>query len=132
MLLVDRDEAALTRLCAELGDKALPVVVDLLSPASITTMMPQILAPGWTIWMSFTPMPGPMSGAKIWLDDPDVLDRMLHLTINTVFRLHHHCPASGSAARHPRGQSLTPSCPPALISDRLLKNTGSIKFFLQG
>ena len=85
VLLVDRDEAALTRLCAELGDKVLPVVVDLLSPASINTMMPQILAKVDHLDV-FHANAGSYVAGEIWLDDPDVWDRMLYLNINAVFR----------------------------------------------
>ena len=41
VVLVDRDEAALAKICAEAGPMAVPVVVDLLSPASINGMMPR-------------------------------------------------------------------------------------------
>ncbi len=40
VFLVDRDENALAEKCVELGDKAKPLVVDLLDPASVATMMP--------------------------------------------------------------------------------------------
>ena len=44
VVLVDRAEDRLNQLCAELGPKAIPVVVDLLDPKSVANMMPQILA----------------------------------------------------------------------------------------
>ncbi|MBC7478010.1 MAG: SDR family oxidoreductase [Pseudorhodobacter sp.] len=88
VLLVDRDAAALTRLVAELGDKALPVVVDLLSPASINTMMPQILSKVDHLDV-FHANAGSYVAGEIWLDDPDVWDRMLYLNINAVFRSIH-------------------------------------------
>lgn len=88
VLMVDRDEAALSRLCAELGDKALPIVVDLLSPASINTLMPQIQAAVDHLDV-FHANAGSYVAGPIWLDDPDVWDRMLYLNINAVFRCIH-------------------------------------------
>ena len=88
VLMVDRDEAALSRLCAELGDKALPIVVDLLSAASINTLMPQIQAAVDHLDV-FHANAGSYVAGPIWLDDPDVWDRMLYLNINAVFRCIH-------------------------------------------
>ncbi|MBN8998403.1 MAG: SDR family NAD(P)-dependent oxidoreductase, partial [Rhizobiales bacterium] len=41
--LVDRAEDRLSELCAELGDAAFPVTVDLLDPKSVARMLPAIL-----------------------------------------------------------------------------------------
>ena len=41
--LIDRAEDSLRSLCSELGPEAFPLVVDLTNPASVATMMPQIL-----------------------------------------------------------------------------------------
>ena len=83
--LVDRDAAALARLCAELGPKAVPVVTDLLSPASIDAMMPQILARLGHL-DAFHANAGSYVAGKAWEGDPDAWDRMLYLNINAVFR----------------------------------------------
>lgn len=88
VVLVDRDEATLAKICAEAGPMAMPVVVDLLSPASINTMMPQILAKTGHLDV-FHANAGAYVAGEIWLDDPDVWDRMLYLNINAVFRTIH-------------------------------------------
>lgn len=88
VVLVDRDEATLAKICAEAGPMAVPVVVDLLSPASINTMMPQILAKTGHLDV-FHANAGAYVAGEIWLDDPDVWDRMLYLNINAVFRTIH-------------------------------------------
>ena len=85
VVLIDRDAAALARICNEAGPMALPLVVDLLSPASINTMMPQILALTGHL-DAFHANAGSYVAGEIWLDDPDTWDRMLYLNINAVFR----------------------------------------------
>lgn len=85
VVLIDRDEAALARICAEMGPMAVPVVVDLLSPASINGMMPAILAKTGHLDV-FHANAGAYVAGEIWLDDPDTWDRMLYLNINAVFR----------------------------------------------
>lgn len=44
VVLIDRAGDRLAALCAELGPKAVPLVIDLTNPASVATMMPQIMA----------------------------------------------------------------------------------------
>jgi ribitol 2-dehydrogenase len=83
--LVDRDAAGLARLCAELGPKAVPVVVDLLSPASINTMLPQILTKLGHL-DAFHANAGAYVAGPAWEGDPDAWDRMLYLNTNAVFR----------------------------------------------
>lgn len=86
--LVDRAEDKLNQLCAELGPAAIPVVVDLLDPASVAGMMPQILdkAGGLDI---FHANAGAYVGGDVVDGDPDAWDRMLNLNVNAVFRTIH-------------------------------------------
>ena len=42
VVLVDRDRKALDKVCAELGEAALPLEIDLLDPVSCATLMPSI------------------------------------------------------------------------------------------
>ena len=86
--LVDRDADKLTNLCAELGDRAIPVVVDLTDPASVATMLPQILARTGQLDI-FHANAGSYVGGPIVDGDPDQWDRMLNLNINAAFRSVH-------------------------------------------
>ena len=43
VVLIDRSEEGLERVCADLGDKAHPLVVDLLDGPVVTAMLPKIL-----------------------------------------------------------------------------------------
>ena len=86
--LVDRDAEKLTTLCAELGDRAIPVVIDLIDPASVATMLPQILAKTGQLDI-FHANAGSYVGGPIADGDPDQWDRMLNLNINAAFRSVH-------------------------------------------
>ncbi len=85
VVLIDRAEDKLAALCAELGPNAIPLVIDLASPASVATMMPQILAKAGQLDI-FHANAGAYVGGDVVTGDPDVWDRMLNLNINASFR----------------------------------------------
>ncbi|WP_293854414.1 SDR family oxidoreductase [uncultured Alsobacter sp.] len=82
---VDRDEAALAKATQGLGPQALPLVVDVTSPASVAGMLPQILAWGGQLDI-FHANAGSYVGGIAAEGDPDAWDRMLTLNVNAVFR----------------------------------------------
>lgn len=86
--LVDRAEDSLRALCAELGPKAIPVVIDLTNPASVATMLPQIIEKAGQLDI-FHANAGTYVGGAIVDGDPDVWDRVLNLNINAAFRSIH-------------------------------------------
>jgi ribitol 2-dehydrogenase len=88
VVLVDRAEERLKALCAELGDDAIAVVTDLLDPASVSRMMPEILDKAGRLDI-FHANAGAYVGGEIASGDPDQWDRMLNLNINAVFRTVH-------------------------------------------
>lgn len=88
VFLVDRDENALAEKCAELGDMAKPLVIDLLSPESVATMVPQILEQAGQLDV-FHANAGAYIGGPLWEGNPDAWDRMLNLNINAAFRTVH-------------------------------------------
>ncbi|WP_457151762.1 SDR family oxidoreductase [Mesorhizobium sp. P5_C1] len=88
VVLVDRAEATLNSLCAELGPKAIPLVIDLMQPSSVATMMPQILEKAGQLDI-FHANAGAYVGGEVLTGDPDTWDRMLNLNINAVFRSIH-------------------------------------------
>ena len=85
VFLVDRAEDKLKSLCAGLGPKAVPLVVDLTSPASVATMMPAILGKAGQLDI-FHANAGSYIGGDVVTGDPDAWDRMLNLNINAAFR----------------------------------------------
>ena len=88
VVLVDRDEAKLHQVCAELGPNAMPLVVNLLDPASIATMLPGILERAGKLDI-FHANAGSYVGGDALGGDPDAWDRMLNLNINAAFRTIH-------------------------------------------
>lgn len=88
VVLIDRAAEKLETICADLGTEAIPIVVDLLDPASVATMMPQILekAGGLDI---FHANAGAYVGGDIVEGNPDEWDIMLNLNINAAFRTIH-------------------------------------------
>ncbi|MGC4024668.1 MAG: SDR family oxidoreductase [Mesorhizobium sp.] len=99
VVLVDRAQDRLEKACASIGTRALPLAVDLLNPAEVSGMLPQILklAGGLDI---FHANAGAYIGGQIAEGDPDAWDRMLNLNINAAFRSVHavlpHMIAQGS------------------------------------
>ena len=85
VFLVDRAADRLAALCAELGERAVPLVVDLLQPASVATMLPAILERAGQLDI-FHANAGAYIGGDVATGDPDAWDRMLNLNINAAFR----------------------------------------------
>ncbi|MGO4669710.1 SDR family oxidoreductase [Bosea sp. 2YAB26] len=88
VVLVDRDSEALGRVTESLGAEAIPLVVDLADPASVSGMMSQILERAGELDI-FHANAGAYVGGSVSEGDPDAWDRMLHLNINAVFRSIH-------------------------------------------
>ena len=83
--LVDRDAAALARVCGDLGPDAMPVVTDLLDAASVAQMVPKILDQAGRL-DAFHANAGAYIGGAAVDGDPDAWDRVLNLNINATFR----------------------------------------------
>ena len=88
VVLIDRDDSRLRQICQELGPDAIPLFVDLASPASVETMMPRILEIAGQLDI-FHANAGSYVGGEVIGGDPDAWDRMLNLNINAVFRSIH-------------------------------------------
>lgn len=89
VFLVDRAADALDRVCKEIGtDRAIPLVVDLLSPESIKGMVPAILARAGQLDV-FHANAGTYVAGDLVDGNPDDFDKMLNLNVNAVFRTVH-------------------------------------------
>ena len=86
--LVDRDADRLQALSAELGDQAIPIIIDLLDRSSVARMMPEILERAGHLDILHANA-GAYIGGEVISGDPDAWDRMLNLNINSVFRTVH-------------------------------------------
>jgi len=85
VFLVDRSREGLDAACARLGERASPIVVDLLAPASVSGMLPQILDAAGQLDI-FHANAGSYVGGPVLEGDPDAWDRMLNLNVNAAFR----------------------------------------------
>jgi len=88
VVLVDYAGEKLRDTCSELGSQAIPLVVNLLDPSSVTGMMPQILEQAGHLDI-FHANAGSYVGGDVIGGDPDAWDRMLNLNINATFRSIH-------------------------------------------
>ena len=88
VVMIDYAEDRLQHICSELGPNAIPLVIDLTSATSVSTMMPQILEKAGHLDI-FHANAGSYVGGEVLGGDPDAWDRMLNLNINSVFRSVH-------------------------------------------
>lgn len=88
VVLIDRAADKLQDICADMGPGSIPVVIDLLSPISVDTMMPQILEKAGGLDL-FHANAGSYVGGNIAEGNPDEWDIMLNLNINATFRTIH-------------------------------------------
>ena len=88
VVLIDRAEDKLKALCAELGPKALALVVNLLDGPQVSGMLPRILELAGRLDI-FHANAGAYIGGPVVEGDPDAWDRMLNLNINAAFRSVH-------------------------------------------
>jgi ribitol 2-dehydrogenase len=88
VVLIDRAGGRLEALCAEIGPKAHPLVLDLMDGPAVSAMLPRILelAGGLDI---FHANAGAYIGGEVVSGEPDAWDRMLHLNVNAAFRSVH-------------------------------------------
>ncbi|UBX48302.1 SDR family oxidoreductase [Providencia alcalifaciens] len=85
VVLIDRAEERLNQLVAELGDNAIPLVIDLMKPEQVDGMLDAILAKAGRLDI-FHANAGAYIGGPVAEGDPDVWDKVLNLNINAAFR----------------------------------------------
>ena len=88
VFLVDRSEEGLQKVCPGLGDRAVPLVVDMLDKRSVAGMLPQIVERAGRLDI-FHANAGAYVGGEVIDGDPDVWDRVLNLNVNAAFRSIH-------------------------------------------
>ena len=85
VVLVDRDQASLKTICEELGDAAIPLVMDLLDPKDCATLLSQILEKAGQLDI-FHANAGSYIGGDLLDADPDAIDRMVSLNVSVVMK----------------------------------------------
>ncbi len=88
VVLIDRSEERLTKVCADLGPKAHPLIVDLLDGKAVSAILPKIvdLVGGLDI---FHANAGAYIGGAVADGDPDLWDQVLNLNTSAAFRSVH-------------------------------------------
>jgi len=85
VVLVDRDQTALSALHEKHGDAVIPLVMDLLDPPSCAALLPRILAQTGQLDI-FHANAGIYVGGDLVDADNAAIDRMLHLNVNVVMK----------------------------------------------
>ncbi len=85
VVLIDRAADALAAACEGLGEKAVPLMVDVTDRDSVDAMMPSIVEKAGPLDI-FHANAGSYVGGEFIDGDPDAWDRMLDLNVNAVFR----------------------------------------------
>ncbi|MCX2724521.1 SDR family oxidoreductase [Roseibium salinum] len=85
VVLIDRAEDRLMTICADLGENAIPLVVDLTDGPSVDAMIDGILERTGHLDI-FHANAGAYVGGSVVTGDPDQWDRVLNLNINAAFR----------------------------------------------
>lgn len=88
VVLIDRAADRLATVCAGIGPKAKPLVIDLADPRSVSGMLAGILEHAGQLDI-FHANAGAYIGGDVIEGDPDAWDRMLNLNINAAFRSVH-------------------------------------------
>jgi ribitol 2-dehydrogenase len=85
VVLIDRADRALAAACSALGERAIPLVADLLDPQQCASLVPDILARTGQLDI-FHANAGLYVGGDLVDASHDAIDRMLHLNINVVMK----------------------------------------------
>src|SRR5262249_40621843 len=85
VVLVDRDEAALSALCEKHGEAAIPLVSDLLDPGDCAALLPKILEKAGQLDILHANA-GTYIGGDLVDADTGTIDRMLNLNVNVVMK----------------------------------------------
>lgn len=85
VVLVDRDEKALERVCDRLGERAIPLKINLLDPGECAGLLEGILSKTGKLDILHANA-GTYIGGDLVETDLDIIDRMLNLNVNVVIK----------------------------------------------
>ncbi|UVO38608.1 SDR family oxidoreductase [Bradyrhizobium arachidis] len=85
VVMVDRDEGALSGLCSRHGDAVIPLMIDLLDPSDCATLLPRILETAGQLDI-FHANAGTYVGGDLVDADVSAIDWMLNLNVNVVMK----------------------------------------------
>ncbi|XKM40262.1 SDR family oxidoreductase [Rhizobium ruizarguesonis] len=85
VVLVDRDEKALERVCDRLGERAIPLKINLLDPGECAGLLEGVLLKTGKLDILHANA-GTYIGGDLMETDLDTIDRMLNLNVNVVIK----------------------------------------------
>ena len=85
VVLVDRDEKALEAVCSRLGERAIPLVINLLNPNECAGLLEGVLAKTGKLDILHANA-GSYVGGDLVDSDTAAIDRMLNLNVNVVMK----------------------------------------------
>ncbi|WHO72931.1 SDR family oxidoreductase [Rhizobium sp. BT03] len=89
VVLVDRDEKALQTACRRLGERAIPLVINLLNPNECAGLLEGVLSKTGRLDILHANA-GTYIGGDLVETDLDTIDRMLNLNVNVVIKNVHN------------------------------------------
>ncbi|MBX5159445.1 SDR family oxidoreductase [Rhizobium sp. NZLR1b] len=89
VVLVDRDEKALETVCDRLGERAIPLVINLLNPNECAGLLEGVLSKAGKLDILHANA-GTYIGGDLVETDLDTIDRMLNLNVNVVIKNVHN------------------------------------------
>ncbi|MBB6220373.1 SDR family oxidoreductase [Rhizobium leguminosarum] len=89
VVLVDRDEKALEAVCSRLGQRAIPLVINLLNPNECAGLLEGVLAKTGKLDILHANA-GTYIGGDLVETDLETIDRMLNLNVNVVIKNVHN------------------------------------------
>ncbi|RFB98689.1 glucose dehydrogenase [Rhizobium leguminosarum bv. trifolii] len=89
VVLVDRDEKALEAVCSRLGERAIPLVINLLNPNECAGLLEGVLSKTGGLDILHANA-GTYIGGDLVETDLDTIDRMLNLNVNVVIKNVHN------------------------------------------
>ena len=90
VVLVDRDEAAMKKICDRLGPNAKALRVDLLDPESCNSLLSGVLDTAGRLDILHANAGTYIGGDLTEVEDPAAIDRMLNLNVNAVMKNVHN------------------------------------------
>ena len=85
VVFVDRDEAAVKRICEKHGDAAIPLIIDLISPESCATLLPKTLELAGQLDILLANAGTYIGGDLVDADSANI-DRLYNLNVNAVVK----------------------------------------------
>ena len=90
VVIADRNEAAVQAACSRLGERAMPLIIDLLDPESCNSLLAGVVEVAGRLDILHANAGSYIGGDLSEIEDPAAIDRMLNLNVNAVMKNVHN------------------------------------------